>query len=1082
MNWKRVEEIFSRALEYEGDERALSIREACGGDSELLCQVSSLLETHEVLEAADREGSPSRLSLDPGRAALLLDSDLTELTEGTQIGRYQVIRKVAQGGTGVVYLAFDPRLDRRVALKLLRWRTTDPSADRRLEEEARATSAPDHPHIATIYEIGESEGGHRFIAMAWYEGGTLRDRLNGMPLPPAEAVEIARQIAEGLAAAHARGISHRDIKPENIAFGAHGRATILDFGIASAVSGSGGSEFTPGTLAYMSPEQARGEDHGPQGDIWALGVVLYEMLAGVRPFHGTPPEVLRRVREGVLAPLCDHCPDVPPSIAAVVHRCLDRDPDQRFPSADALLHALRSASLHAQPARAHPVPGVVTGILLYAGFSLPVFFAADLLAGRFFLPEWLVPTVLGLLLAGLPLIAATSLVAESPFRRGPGEDPRSLPLLTWPRTAAGGLISFLCLALIVSVVVAVGIPRITEARGVAPGFAAQPQLVISEFEASEGMESIAIAVREALAVDIGQSNFISVVSPGRIQAIMARMGIEPPARLDLATALEVAERGGAGAVLTGSVARVGNQYVLTGRAVDPLTREELFAVRTAAGERRLLGAVEKLSREVRGRLGERRDLILLSRPLPEVSTRSIEALRLYALSEDRHLQLDYRSAETLANEALEIDPGFAMAHRLAGAAALSQLSYGRARLHMTRAFELRERLTERERRHVEAAYHLNVTFQPRSALWAYDVLLRRHPDDVRAWTNMAATLHSWMDDSERSLAAYRRALELDGASGFALGHGAFMAMATGRGSLADSLASRVSSEAGSTTFGPRWRLSRAFAAGDARMVGVICDSLLARPAATGGPAEDAELCGSMDIASGRIAQGISRLESVQTQYSETGRHRSIGQAAQSMAVGHSLRGENDQAADRLAAALELVPSAGLGEPDRFIFRTNLRIHAAWLGESALERRVAATYPPYHDPSHWFGHFAESLVVAAGHVSAGDGEAALLALEEGRAEGLMPIGWRIWDAILRGLAHELAGRPALAASHLHRAAEPGYLFIPYLTKDRILLPIALAGLARTEEASGNHAASADARRLLQNLWAERDEDARLPLHR
>jgi hypothetical protein len=179
MNWKRVEEIFSRALEYEGDERALSIREACGGDSELLCQVSSLLETHEVLEAADREGSPSRLSLDPGRAALLLDSDLTELTEGTQIGRYQVIRKVAQGGTGVVYLAFDPRLDRRVALKLLRWRTTDPSANRRLEEEARATSAPDHPHIATIYEIGESEGGHRFIAMAWYEGGTLRDRLNG---------------------------------------------------------------------------------------------------------------------------------------------------------------------------------------------------------------------------------------------------------------------------------------------------------------------------------------------------------------------------------------------------------------------------------------------------------------------------------------------------------------------------------------------------------------------------------------------------------------------------------------------------------------------------------------------------------------------------------------------------------------------------------------------------------------------------------------------------------------------------------------------------------------------------------------
>ncbi|CAN5652264.1 MAG: hypothetical protein H0U67_11795 [Gemmatimonadetes bacterium] len=562
-----------------------------------------------------------------------------------------------------------------------------------------------------------------------------------------------------------------------------------------------------------------------------------------------------------------------------------------------------------------------------------------------------------------------------------------------------------------SILVAVGIPRITEARGVADTFAAQPQLLISEFEASEGVENIAIAVREALAVDIGQSNFIGVVSPSRIRAIIGRMGIESPERLDLATALEVAERGGAGAVLTGSVARVGNQYVLTGRAVDPLTREELFAVRTAAGERRLLGAVEKLSREVRGRLGERREQILLSRPLPEVSTRSIEALRLYAMSEERHLQLDYRSAETLANEALAIDPGFAMAHRLAGAAALSQLSYGRAHLHMTRAFELRERLTERERRHVEAAYHLNVTFQPRSALRAYDLLLHRHPDDVRAWNNMAATLHSWMDDSERSLAAYRRALEIDSSSGFALGHGAFMALVTGRVSLADSLASRVSTDAGSTTFEPRWRLSRAFASGDARAVGVICDSLLARPTATGGPAEDAELCGSMDVAAGRLAQGISRLESVQKEYAESGRHRSIGQAAQSMAMGHSLRGETARAADRLAAAMDLLPASGLAEPDRFIFQTNLRIHAAWLGDTALVTRVAATYPSYHDPSHWFGRFAEAL-----------------------------------------------------------------------TKDRIFLPIALAGLARAEEATGNLAASAEARRLLQNLWAERDAGARLPLQR
>jgi hypothetical protein len=1053
--WERIHEVFGRAVELPPADRLPFARSACNDDPDLLRRVEELLGAHAALEAAPPTDPALREELDATLAAALLDRDSGELAPGDTIGRYRVLREAGRGGMGVVYLAHDPRLNRPVALKVLpRWRTTDPSANRRLEEEARAASSLDHPHIATVYEIGESAEGRLFIAMGWYEGGTLRDRLRDAPLPVDAVVGIARQLADGLAAAHARGIVHRDVKPENVAFGRGGRALILDFGLASP-SGQTPGGGTPGTAAYMSPEQARGERVDHRSDLWALGVVLYEMLTARRPFEGPPTgprEAPPPLPMGTPAPL-----------AEVIRQCLQSDPERRYRSAGEVLDALDTGLPTVQrpaPLRVAPVAGA------YVVAATAVFLGALEVAARYHLPEWFGPSVLALLAVGFLVTAATAALHV------PWEGAPSGRLLTWRRTFGGGALALCGMAALGAGVVAGGFPRVTDARGSASGaLEARPWVVLADFEASEGVADVALAAREALAVDLSQSGHVNVYGRGQVAGVLARMG-HPAAALDLPLAMEVAERGGAGAVLAGSVTRVGRAFVLTGRAYDPRSGEVLFAVRTAAGEDRLLGAVERLSREMRRRLGEDPGRIRQSRPLPDVTTPSLEALRLYAAAEERHAHLDFEQAAALLEEALRLDPGFAMAHRLAAAASVSRLSYGGSAHHNRLAYELRDRLPERERLHVEAAFNITAAFEPVQALQTYRLLLSRYPGDVRAWNNLGSTLHTWMGDTEGAFAAYQRALELDPHVGFALANAAYMAAIAGRLDAADQLAQRAV-DAGMSAFGPRWKVVREFAFGDVGAALALCDSLLAAPRPPWGAAEDGEVCGSLDVAAGRLRPGIARLEAVTEAYIDRGRYRNVAHAAHSLAVADVLLGEPARAADRLAAVVDRIPAEGFIEPDRYITRTNLRIHAALLGRPDVADRVARAYPPYPDPSHWFGRFAESLVDAAGAVAAGDGEGALRALDVGRRDGTLPIGLRVWDALLRGLAHEARGDLPSAAAHLRAAAEPGYLLPPYLAKERALLPLALEHLARVEE--GQEATEATGANRLNRLLALADPE-------
>lgn len=337
--YQRIKEVFHSALERAADERPAFLADACGGDTALLAKVEALIAAAE--QPGDFMDAPAYEV-----AADMLVEKLTGSLEGLRIGHYQIKELLGSGGMGEVYLAKDTRLGRRVALKLLPdYLTDDESRVRRFKQEARAASALNHPNILTIYEIEQADGRY-FIATEFVEGETLRQRVKSGQLKLSEALEIALQIAQALSKAHQVGIVHRDIKPENIMLDAEGRVKVLDFGLAKYIlplsAGDDAEESTienvytvpgalMGTTAYMSPEQARGLAVDARTDIWSLGVVLYEMVAGHTPFNGqTGSDVLAAILEHEPEPLAGQKFDIPDELQRIVRKALQKDQAQRY--------------------------------------------------------------------------------------------------------------------------------------------------------------------------------------------------------------------------------------------------------------------------------------------------------------------------------------------------------------------------------------------------------------------------------------------------------------------------------------------------------------------------------------------------------------------------------------------------------------------------------------------------------------------------------------------------------------------------------------------------------------------------------
>lgn len=348
--WLDVERLLGEVLEQDPTTRDAYLDAACGADAGLRDEVRSLLRAHERTGAVDRIGA----ALVPLASRLL---DPPGSMTGRTVGRYRIGDRIGGGGMGVVFDAEDLELRRRVALKFLRpGLGPELSAIDRFRLEARLVAALEHENICGVHEIGETPDGGLFLAMPLYLGETLGARVARGPLAVDDAVRIATGIARALGHAHANGIVHRDIKPSNVFVTDGGVVKLLDFGIAKltdmALTADGA---TPGTTAYMSPEQARGEPVDPRSDLWSLGVVLYEMLAGTRPFTGASAFlVAEAVQRGVPTPLRTHRADIAADLERVVMRSLAPDPSSRFQSAAELEGALQGADMRPDPARADP--------------------------------------------------------------------------------------------------------------------------------------------------------------------------------------------------------------------------------------------------------------------------------------------------------------------------------------------------------------------------------------------------------------------------------------------------------------------------------------------------------------------------------------------------------------------------------------------------------------------------------------------------------------------------------------------------------------------------------------------------------
>jgi eukaryotic-like serine/threonine-protein kinase len=378
--WQRVKGIFQAALDLPPGERSAFLSKACDGDEHLRGEVESLLAAHE------KDGSFIDSPAHQAAAGLFAD-DEGGLRSGQIISHYEILSTLGEGGMGKVYLAQDKRLGRRIALKLLPASySNDLVRLRRFEQEARATSALNHPNILTIHEIGEASG-RRFIAAEYVEGETLRDRLASGSLEIEDALHVSEQIASALAAAQTEGIIHRDIKPDNIMLRRDAIVKVLDFGLAKLAEDKAtgpddptralvktGAGVVMGTAQYMSPEQARGQEVDGRTDIFSLGVVIYEMVTGSPLFKGdTASDVIASILKTDPPPLSRAVANVPAELERIVGKCLEKDRDERYQTVKDLLLDLRKhrqrISFEAEQARSQQgtaADGATTNVDLIA--------------------------------------------------------------------------------------------------------------------------------------------------------------------------------------------------------------------------------------------------------------------------------------------------------------------------------------------------------------------------------------------------------------------------------------------------------------------------------------------------------------------------------------------------------------------------------------------------------------------------------------------------------------------------------------------------------------------------------------------
>jgi tetratricopeptide (TPR) repeat protein len=695
-----------------------------------------------------------------------------------------------------VFAATETSLGRRVVVKILPQEMGEGVSVDRFKREITLAAQLQHPHIVPVLAAGEIAG-LPYYTMPMVEGQSLRNRLaKGGPLPITEVIGIMRDVAKALAYAHERGVVHRDIKPDNVLLSG-GSAVVTDFGVAKALSASKtlapGGTLTQvgsslGTPAYMAPEQAAADPGTDQrADIYAFGIMAYEMLAGQPPFHGRTPQKLLAAQMGERPePIRDIRADTPPLLADLVMRCLEKDPDDRPQSASDIVRVLETVT----SGGGHPaMPAILLGgrrklgralglyALAFVGVAL-VARAATIVIG---LPDWVFPGALGVMALGLPMILFTAFVqhgtrqALTMAAMTPGGTPavrstmtqiavKASPWVSWRGTTIGGAV-----AVGAFVVIVLGF-MVLRTLGIGPAgsllasgrMTDKERLLVTDFRAPATDSSLGSVVTEAVRTDLGQSPVVSVVSASTLSGALSRMQRSPATRIDLPLAREIAAREGIKAVVDGDITSLAGGYVITIRLVTAGTGDELASYHaTIDGPKELIPAIDKVTRELRGKIGESLKEVRDAPPLEQVTTPSLDALRKYAEAvRANDLEGDPQKAIPLLEEAVTLDTTFAMAYRKLGIA-LSNAGMPRDRVNaaLAHAYQYRDRLTGRERDLAIASYFDNGPGRDRQkAAAAYRAMLARDSLDPVALVDLGSVLVGYRDfggaeTSERAVRA-----------------------------------------------------------------------------------------------------------------------------------------------------------------------------------------------------------------------------------------------------------------------------------------------------------------------------------------